>query len=71
MLDIHILESVLLFLSVEAVKQSLFHVTTLNVEDLDQTLIIALVAKQVIETPTLVIHIDFLMDHVTWTAHVC
>jgi hypothetical protein len=43
MLDVHVLEAIALLLSVELVKEGLLEVDALDVEDLNKTLVVALV----------------------------
>ena len=45
MLDVHVLEPISLLLSVQLVEQSFLQIDSLNVEDLDQTLVVALIAQ--------------------------
>ena len=69
-LDVHVFEPVSLFLPVELVQECLLEVDSLDVEDLHEALVVALVAQQVEQGSPAVVLVQLLMDNVRGCAKV-
>jgi len=64
MLDIHVFKSVPLLLTVQLIKQGLFQIDPLNIQNHSQTLVVPLVAQHMKHISPSIIYIDFLMYHI-------
>jgi hypothetical protein len=64
MLDVHVLEPVSLLFTVQLIEQGLFQVNPLNIQNHDETLIVALLAEQVEHIPSCIVHVHLLMDDI-------
>lgn len=71
MLDIQVFKPVPLLLFLKLVVQCFLQVDSLNVEDGNEAVIVALVAHNVKHVPVLIVHVHLLVDHVARGAHVC
>jgi hypothetical protein len=70
-LNVHVFKTITLLLSVQLVKQGFLQIHTLDVQYLDQTLVVALVGKQVVHRAALVTQVDLAVDDLRGRAHVC
>ena len=69
MLDVHVLESVLVFVCDQLVVQGLFEIHSLNIKKNDSAVIIASEAHTVVRVPVFHVNVDLLMDHIGWCPH--
>lgn len=69
MFDIHILKSVSIFFAKKLIEQDLLEIDSLNIEDCNHTIKIALKANVVICVSLNIINIDFLLDDYLWISH--
>lgn len=69
-LDVHVLEPVTLLLTVQLVEQGLLQVDPLDIQNHDETLIVALVAEHVEHVPPRVVHVHLLMNDIRGRAQV-
>ena len=63
-LDVHVLEPVTLLLTVQLVEQGLLQVDPLDIQNHDETLVVALVAEHVEHVPPRVVHVHLLMNDI-------
>ena len=71
MLDVHVLKSVSLLLPVQLIKQGLLQVNSLDIQNHDETLVVALVAKHMKHVSARIIHIDLLVNDIRWSSQIC
>ena len=69
-LDVHVLEPVALLLTVQLVEHGLLQVDPLDIQNHDETLVVALVAQHVEQVPPRVVHVHLLMDDIRGRAQV-
>lgn len=70
-LDVHVFEPVPLLLAVQLIEQGLLQVYTFDVQDLNQTLVVTLVSKEMEHGATGIAHVQLLMDHIRGCAQIC
>lgn len=68
-LDVHVLEPVLVFVSNQLVVKSLLEVHSLDVEENDGAVVVAAIAHAVVGVSVLDVDVDLLVDHICWGAH--
>ena len=64
MLYVHVLEPVSLLFTVQLIEQGLLQVNPLNIQNHDETLVVALVAEQMEHISPGIVHVHFLMDDI-------
>jgi len=69
-LDVHVLEPVALLLSVKLVEQRLLQVDPFDVQHLNEALVVALVAQQMVHVAARIVHVALLMHDVCGCAEV-
>lgn len=69
MLDIHILEPVSVFLSQKLIKEDLFEIDSLDIEERNHTVKVSLEADIMVGIPMDIINIDLLLDDNLWISH--
>ena len=68
-LDIHILEPVSVFLSQKLIKEDLFEIDSLDIEERNHTVKVSLEADIMVGIPMDIINIDLLLDDNLWISH--
>jgi hypothetical protein len=64
MFNVHVLEPVSLLLAVQLIKQGLFQVHPLDIQNHDQTFIVALVAQHVKHVSSGIVNVNFLVNDI-------
>ena len=69
MLDIHVFESVLVFVCNQLVVQCLFEVDSFDIKENDHAVVVAAETHAVVRVSVFDVNIDFLVDHISWCTH--
>ena len=68
-LHIHSFNSVPTLLLLQLVSQGLLHADSFEVEERDETLVLASVAHDMVGISSIVIHVNLMTDHITHSTH--
>lgn len=71
MLNIHVFESVSVFFSQKLIKEDLFEINSLDIEESNHTVKVSLEADIMIGISVDIININLLLDDNLWISHFC